>query len=64
MLERLGDEDIQGDKLDAEIIRSKAIVDISKIIISNANLVLEAEKFKQDTGLIGKEQMPDMLKVK
>lgn len=41
-IERLGDEDLQGDKLVEEIGRAKAIADISTRIISNASLVLKA----------------------
>ena len=42
-LERLNDEDLEGEKLDAEIARAKAISGISRDIISNANLVLKAK---------------------
>lgn len=48
-LERLGDEDLQGEKLQEEIERAKSITAISSQIISNGNLVLQAEKFKADT---------------
>ena len=43
-LERLGDEDLSGDKLLEEIARSKAISEISKNVIENANVVLQAQK--------------------
>jgi len=39
-LERLGDEDLAGDKLQEEITRAKAISDIATQIISNGSLVL------------------------
>ena len=43
-LERLGEEDLEGDKLLAEIARSKAISEIAKNVIENANVVLQAQK--------------------
>ena len=47
-LERLNDDDLNGDKLREEVIRSKAITGIAKEIIANANTVLEAKKFASD----------------
>jgi hypothetical protein len=44
-LERLSDEDIQGDKLSEEIERAKAVTSIANQIISNGALVLQAQKF-------------------
>ena len=43
-LERLGDEDLNSDDLLKEIARSKAISDIAKNVIENANVVLQAQK--------------------
>ena len=43
-LERLGEDDLEGDKLLAEIARSKAISEIAKNVIENANVVLQAKK--------------------
>lgn len=48
-IERLGDENLEGDKLQAEITRAKAVADIATKIVDNASLVLEAEKFKAET---------------
>jgi len=45
-LERMGDEDLKGKKLDAEIKRSKEMAGLGKIIVANAALALNAEKFK------------------
>jgi hypothetical protein len=43
-MERLNDESIKGDKLQEEIKRSNAMAGIAKQIISNANIVLQAER--------------------
>lgn len=45
-IERLGDESLTAEELHKEIERTKAISEIAKNIVSNANLVLQAEKFK------------------
>ncbi|MDH9161276.1 hypothetical protein PYL56_07835 [Staphylococcus succinus] len=47
-LERLNDDDLQGDDLKRELERSKAVATIAKGIIDNGNLVLEAQKFNDD----------------
>ena len=57
-LERLSDEDLKGDSLKEEILRSKAVEGIAKEIISNASLVLEAKK--HTTEYMTKD-MPKML---
>lgn len=50
-LERLGEEDLKDEALQAEIDRSKAITSVSKEVISNARLVLDAEEHKREYGL-------------
>lgn len=60
-LERLGDEELEGEKLQEEIGRAKSITSIASQIISNGNLVLEAEKFKADTLGRSKAEVPKML---
>jgi hypothetical protein len=47
-LERLGDEDLSGDKLAEEINRAKAITSVATQIIANGTLVLEARKLADD----------------
>jgi hypothetical protein len=42
-LERLGEEDLVGDKLFEEINRAKAVTDVAQQIIANGNLVLKAK---------------------
>ena len=44
-LERLNDEGLKGDKLTEEIERSKAVTNVAKEIIANANIVLQAKKY-------------------
>lgn len=41
-LERLGDEELQGDKLLAELKRCEGIVKIGSVIVDNADLKLRA----------------------
>ncbi len=43
-LERLGDESLQGEALQSEVERSKAITSVAAQIIGNARLVLDAQK--------------------
>jgi len=47
-MERLSDEETTGDKLKEEIERSRAVANISKNIIDNARLVLDARKALYD----------------
>lgn len=42
-LERLGDEDLVGDKLQEELDRAHAMTNVAAQIINGANLVLKAE---------------------
>lgn len=55
-LERLNDEDLDGDKLVEEISRAKAVTGIASQIIANGNLVLngirtKVEFFRNDAAL-------------
>ena len=47
-LERLGDEDLKGEKLSEEIESSKAVASIAKEIILNARVVLDAKKYSTE----------------
>ena len=58
-LERLSDEELSGDCLKEEILRSRAVAAIAKEIISNADIVLQAKKFS--TEYMQDEEMPKML---
>ena len=43
-LERLSEENLEGEKLVAEVTRTKAITSVAKSVIENGRLVLEAQK--------------------
>lgn len=60
-LERLGDEELLGEKLQEEIERAKAINQVAFQIISNGKLVLDAIKAKEEY-LGGDKKMPPMLR--
>lgn len=50
-LERLNDDSIQGENLETEMNRSKTITMVSKSIIENASLMLEAKKHFDEYGI-------------
>jgi hypothetical protein len=60
-LERLGDEEITGEKLQEEINRAKAVTEVASRIITNGNLVLQAERFKAETLGRSNANSPKML---
>lgn len=62
-LERLNDDELSQDGLDKEIERSKAMANIAGKIIENAQLGLQAEKFKAEYGSKG-TKLPAMLESK
>lgn len=49
-LERLNEEDLDGEKLQEEITRAKAITGLASQIIANGTLVIRAEEFRQEYG--------------
>lgn len=51
-LERLGNEDMTAEQLDAEINRSQAISGVADRVIGNAALVLKAQIARHD-GMVG-----------
>lgn len=59
-LERLNDEELQGDELAEEIKRSKSIETVAKQIINNGRLVLDSQKFI-DERLDVENNVPEML---
>lgn len=52
-LERLNDEELTGDNLKEEMSRAKAISSISKNIVDNARVLLDAQKKIQHGDLDG-----------
>lgn len=59
-LERLNDEELKGENLAAEIERTRAITAVSKEIVANGRLVMEASKLAADNW--GRDMtMPKML---
>ena len=60
-LERLGNEELEGDELKEEILRAKAVTDIAREIIDNANTVLDVMKFQAETLGRSNVSVPKML---
>ena len=65
-LERLGNEDLSADALNAEISRAKAVSGVASQIIDNAKLALEATRLQVEYGGITREpiKLPEMLEMK
>lgn len=65
-IERLGDEELSGEKLQQEISRAKAVSDVATRIIDNAKLALDATKLQVEYGGIVREKikLPEMLETK
>ena len=63
-LERLADEELQGEKLSEEIERAKAIREIASQVINNANTALRAQEFKANVLGRSKVEVPQMLEDK
>ena len=59
-LERLSNEDLTGEQLQEEITRANAVTGVAKEIISNANIVLQAQKL-QDNRYNTDTKLPKML---
>jgi hypothetical protein len=62
-LERLNDDELNGDDLKLEIDRSKAITQIASNIIQNGYLALKALKHFDDYGYGMQREVPDILKL-
>lgn len=61
-LERLNDEDLNGDELKEEMERAKTISVVAKQIIDNASVILDAQKaFNIDDKLNADAKLPKML---
>jgi len=59
-LERLGDEELAGDKLAEEINRAKAVTDVAQQIIANGSLVLKAKIATEDIRGNDRKMTPSM----
>lgn len=59
-IERLSDESLIGDKLKEEVSRSIAVTNVSKQIIANAQLLLDAQIELRGMGM---DKTPDVLRV-
>lgn len=64
-IERLNDDDLQGDALKQQIKKSQTIESIAGMIIANANTVLKAEKLKMEYAMDDRDpdQVPEMLRI-
>lgn len=49
-LERLNDDNLTMEELDREIKKSKEIVKVSQTIVNNADILLKAKKYFDETG--------------
>ncbi|WP_319583910.1 hypothetical protein [uncultured Pseudodesulfovibrio sp.] len=61
-LERLGDEELAGEKLQEEINRSTAVTNVAKEIIANAGVVLKAQ-IAASNSIGGNMKAPAMLAI-
>lgn len=62
-LDRITDEKLDEATLDKELRRAKSVVEVSSVIIDNAQTVLEAMKMMDVTGRNNKD-MPELLSCK
>lgn len=60
-MERISNEDLSGDRLVEEINRAKAVTEVSREIISNANLLLRARQYATGVSFSGNAHLPFML---
>ena len=60
-LDRLGDKNVSQEELEAEINRTDAIVKVSKEVINNATLQLEATKLKAEYRGLTAGDLPTLL---
>lgn len=59
-IERLGEEDLQGDALEQEIKRAEAVTRVSSQIIANGALLLKARTYYDDR-LHADQKIPNLL---
>jgi hypothetical protein len=61
-LERLNDDDLEGEKLGQEMKRAASMANVAKQIIDGGRLAFEAKKAVL-TGMVGEEDVPGILKL-
>jgi len=59
-IERLGDEDLQGEALEQEIKRAEAVTKVSSQIIANGSLLLKARQY-YDENYNADSSIPELL---
>ena len=59
-IERLSDEDLDGERLHFEIERANALGKVAQVVVANANTILSAARF-QDERTSAKEELPRVL---
>lgn len=62
-LERLNDDELQGEKLQEEMERSAAINKVAKAITDNARVMLDAKKHFDEYGINNQNDVPEILRV-
>lgn len=63
-LEKINDDDLSGEALDAEIKRTEAMAKISEQIIKTGELQFKAMQHMDEYGYDRKKAVPEMLEVK
>lgn len=63
-LEKLEDDDLKGDELEAEIRRSEAMAKVGEQIIKTGELQLKAMQHMDEYGYERKKAVPEMLEVR
>lgn len=58
-IERLSDESLSDKEIQKEIQRSKAVATVSKQIVDNARLALDAQRFRAEYA--GRTELPEMI---
>lgn len=59
-LERLSDEDLSEERIEQEVKRAAAIVDVSDQIVKTADLTLKAVKFVAENGERFRDDLPSI----
>lgn len=63
VLERLNDEDLQGEKLSQEIERATSVTRVAKAITDNAHVMLDAKKHFDEYGIKSENEIPEILRI-